>query len=82
MWICEKGNHCVDSCDGCEHYIEVEEVRHGYWIPVDGDFPCDEWDCSSCMERMTFMYEMDEDDMKENFLRCPKCGAIMDLEIL
>lgn len=58
--------------------IEAEPVRHGKWIPVDGESPCDEWDCSACRERMTFMYEMDEDDMKENFPRCPKCVAKMD----
>ena len=26
MWICEKGGRCVDPCDGCDHYIEVEPV--------------------------------------------------------
>lgn len=26
MWICERGDHCVDSCDGCEYHIEVEQI--------------------------------------------------------
>ena len=26
MWICEKNGHCVDECDDCQHYIEVEQI--------------------------------------------------------
>ena len=61
---------------------DVEPVRHGRWIPADGEGenPCDEWDCSACGERRTFMVEMDTDDMRENYKFCPSCGAKMDLE--
>lgn len=58
--------------------VEAEPVRHGRWVPVDGEAPCDEWDCTACGRRMTFMVDMDEDDMAENYWRCPKCGAKMD----
>lgn len=73
-WMCRRFMAMLEA----EPKIEAEPVRHGKWIPVDGESPCDEWDCSACRERMTFMYEMDEDDMKENFPRCPKCAAKMD----
>ena len=26
MYICEKDGHCVDPCDDCDHYIEVETI--------------------------------------------------------
>lgn len=58
--------------------VDAEPVRHGRWIPVDGEAPCDEWDCTACGRRMTFMVDMDEDDMAENYWRCPNCGAKMD----
>lgn len=58
--------------------IEAEPVRHGEWVPVDGIDPCDEWECTACEERMTFMYELEADDMKVDFRYCPNCGAKMD----
>ena len=60
--------------------VDAEPVQHGYWIPVDGGDSCDEWDCSACDSRMAFMCEKDYDDMREDFPRCPKCGAYMDIE--
>lgn len=61
-------------------YAEAEPVKHGRWVPVDGESPCDEWDCTACNVRQTFLCEMDEDDMREDYKRCPNCGAKMDLE--
>lgn len=57
--------------------VDAEPVQHGRWVPVDGEAPCDEWDCSACGRRMTFMVDMDENDMAETYWRCPKCGAYM-----
>lgn len=59
MWICEKGGHCVDSCEGCEHYVEMVEVKRGRWTWDERfhDYTCSEchnWDlktpnfCSNC----------------------------------
>lgn len=36
-YICEKNAHCIDCPknypeEKCEHWIEVEEVRHAKWI--------------------------------------------------
>lgn len=59
--------------------LMAESVRHGKWIPADGDdIPCDEWECTACGERRVFMYEMDEEDMNDTYLYCPNCGAKMD----
>ncbi len=60
--------------------VDAEPVQHGYWIPVDGGDSCDEWECSACGRVMTFTHEADYDDMREDFPRCPKCGAYMDVE--
>ena len=42
MWICERGDHCVDSCDGCEYHIEVEQVVRCkccmFRSPIDDDY--------------------------------------------
>ena len=58
---------------------DVRPVVHGKWIAVDDEEQsCDEWDCSACKQRRTFMCEMDADDMKEYYLYCPECGAVMD----
>lgn len=51
MWICEKNARCVDECDDCQHYIEVEPVRHGVWEEFDCDYggiPCVGYYCSEC----------------------------------
>ncbi len=55
-------------------------VKHGVWIPVDEDAPCDEWQCTACWETKTFVYEMDRDEMKELYSYCPNCGAKMHVE--
>lgn len=62
--------------------IEAEPVKRGRWVAVDGEEqPCDEWDCTACGQRRTFMCEMDADDMKECYPYCPNYGAKMDLEV-
>lgn len=48
MWICENGSRCVDPCDDCEHYIEVEPVRHGKWVKVYRVCGIDVLKCSVC----------------------------------
>lgn len=58
--------------------LDYAPVRHGEWIPVDEETPCDEWDCTACGERKTFVYRMDYDEMKEFYRYCPNCGAKMD----
>lgn len=58
--------------------LDYEPVRHGDWMPVDGEAPCDEWVCTNCKSVHTFCIEMDFDDMHRDFWRCPKCGAKMD----
>ena len=57
---------------------DVAPVVHGEWIPVDEESPCDEWDCTACGQRRTFLCEMDMDDMRECYPYCPNCGARMD----
>ncbi len=58
---------------------DVAPVMHGEWVSAEGDeTPCDEWDCTACGERRTFVYEMDEDEMNELYQYCPNCGAKMD----
>ena len=93
LFVCEKNHSCCDymywdrlddvdkEAKECGHLLEVAEVRHGRWIAVDGDSPCDEWDCTACGQRRTYMCEMDADDMKEFYPYCPNCGAKMDLEV-
>lgn len=65
---------CIDQAPT----IEAEPVRHGRWVPVDCEHPCDEWDCTACGGRRTFLIEMDADDMEECYPYCPNCGAKMD----
>lgn len=83
VWDCncsEFGSQTVMAVDDLNYLptVEAEPVRHGYWIPVDGGDTCDEWECSACGKWMVFQYDMDYDDMCEEFPRCPKCGAKMD----
>lgn len=62
--------------------IDAVPVVHGRWIAIDGaGQPCDEWDCSACGQRRTFLCEMDVDDMKECYPHCPNCTAKMDLVV-
>ena len=74
-WIVEK---CIDRVNELPA-ADVRPVVHGKWVAVDGEErPCDEWDCTACGQRRTFMVEMDADDMKEFYPYCPDCGAVMD----
>ena len=61
-----------DLIDGCPA-ADVEEVRHGRWIPVaDGEMP----ECSECGE----CYDTEPDTFEEfceNYKYCPHCGAEM-----
>ena len=50
----------------------------GQWISVDGTKSCDEWDCTECKQRRTFMDEMELSDMLEIYPHCPNCGAKME----
>ena len=64
-----------------EPTIDPERLRpHGRWVPVDCEQTCDEWDCTACGQRRTFLIEMGADDMEEFYPYCPNCGAKMDLE--
>lgn len=74
-WICEKGGHCVDPCEGCEHYIEVEPVVHSQWVesPLRNHWFAKDT-CANCG-----FHEKDYRDMY-GYKRCPNCGAKMDLE--
>lgn len=73
---------CEDAFTVIEDFpaADVAPVVHGRWVAVDGDSPCDEWDCTACGQRRTYMCEMDADDMKEFYPYCPNCGARMDLK--
>ena len=70
-FICDKDEHCVDCPknypeEKCQHWTEVEEVKHGHWI--DAREQCDSFVCSNCEYQSRAQY---------NF--CPECGAEMDL---
>lgn len=79
-----------DICDGAQDRdwlkkcfdeaptIDPESLRpKGRWESVDGTKSCDEWDCTACKQRQTFMDEMELDDMIECSPYCPNCGADM-----
>lgn len=77
MWICEKGSHCVDSCDDCEHYIEVEEVVHGYWEEYwDNEYLSYSYRCSECKNDALTKEETMHDQVLSAY--CPRCGVKMD----
>lgn len=57
----------------------VTVQKRGEWEPVDKEANCDEWDCTACGQRRTFLCEMDADDMKEYYRYCPNCGAKMEV---
>ena len=67
MWICEKGGHCVDSCEGCEHYVEMVEVKHGRWEVNELGYLC----CTACG---WVRYGI---PLVEHYQYCPHCGADM-----
>ena len=49
---------------------EVEEVRHGHWIWLEGNF----YECSECPNKT----EVDESMNEPLYIYCPFCGAKMD----
>lgn len=54
---------------------DVQEVRHGKWVYVDGDLGWADCKCSEC--GYTDLFE----DCTECFYNfCPECGAKMDEE--
>lgn len=56
---------------------DVQEVRHGKWIYVDGDLGWADCKCSECGYTDTDSFE----DCTECFYNfCPNCGAKMDEE--
>ena len=57
--------------------IDAVPVVHGRWVSVDGEGECDEYDCSACGQRKTFLVEMSYEDVVEEYPCCPKCGADM-----
>lgn len=73
MWICEKGGRCVDPCDDCDHYIEVEIVQHGEWKPTSTPsyFGGVVYECSLCGAK-------DGDHSSILGKYCWRCGAKMD----
>ena len=71
MWICEKGYSCVDSCDDCDHYIEVDIVRHGAWDENIIGF------CNVCMECGAIVERTAIKNKSGELNYCPNCGAKM-----
>ena len=55
---------------------DVQEVRHGEWIYVDGDLGWADCKCSEC--GYTDSFEDCTDEFYYKF--CPECGAKMDKE--
>lgn len=53
--------------------VDVEEVRHGKWIFVDGYVTCSE--CGARPFRFLNRFDFDEID---TFMGCPHCRAKMD----
>lgn len=56
MFICDKDEHCIDCPknypnEQCEHWVEVDYVKHGHWQFKD-DFGNRDYDfiavCSRC----------------------------------
>lgn len=70
IMICERNSHW-----GRLYY--ESDTKYGHWVPIDEEIPCDEWNCTACGERRTFVYPMDFDEMKELYKYCPNCGAKM-----
>lgn len=57
-----------------EPSADVQEVRRGRWISVDGDVI---FKCSKCDTEISTSWDYDDPDM---FNYCPNCGARMDGE--
>lgn len=54
---------------------DVQEVKHGKWMYVDGDLDWADCKCSECGYTDSF------EDCTESFYNfCPECGAKMDKE--
>lgn len=76
MWICDKDEHCIDCPrnypnEKCEHYIEVQAIKQGWWISQEymseiDSFIYKEYKCSTCGEISK---------KKSNY--CPNCGTAM-----
>ena len=71
--IIEKIQYMIDEY-AKQHAVEVEPVRHGYWVdnsyPLEG-FPIYKFNCSIC----NFLT-----NRVGQFKYCPNCGAKMDLK--
>ena len=79
MWICDKDEHCIDCPknypkEKCEHWIEVAEVKHGWWLYEGkrGRFPVCR--CSVCGNEENADWAV----LGGNVNYCPNCGAKMD----
>lgn len=75
LFICEKDQHCVDCPrnypeERCEHWVEVEYVRHAKWVWVK-----DHWECSACRGKRFHDIALGLD---ATF--CGVCGAKMDMK--
>ena len=54
---------------------DVQEVRHGKWIYVDGVLDWADYKCSEC----GYIEKFGDDTCLYNY--CPECGAKMNMEI-
>ena len=81
MWICDKDEHCIDCPknypnEECEHYIEVQEVKHGRWLAYE--FGNEHWHkCSVCGKADEYINNLGLVAVR-NY--CPNCGAKMEAE--
>ena len=58
---------------------DVEEVRHGKWIPLSGNDIVDVMECSNC--GMKYGHDKGTLDIYIEITRfCPNCGARMNRE--
>ena len=69
----EQGVMDTVNVMGSQNIIEVEPVRHGWWV----DKMVRDWHCSECGKKARFDGYCYDD--KPNY--CPNCGAKMDLEV-
>lgn len=82
MWICDKDEHCIDCPknypnEECEHYIEVQVIKHGRWIKITNDWVDDaQYVCSCCGRLLTVSNRLTE-LVSMSYPYC-HCGAKMD----
>ena len=75
-FICDKDEHCIDCPknypeEKCEHWIEVEEVKHAKWVTGT-------W-CSNCSRfPISCDLPVDNKQLAKTFEYCPHCGAKID----